>query len=66
MGTIAVCGFTELPTDLTPKSLRLPVGAIALDDPLGALERMALGCIITNADGYIRMEGADRNSTRCL
>lgn len=38
--------FAKLPRDFLPEGLGLPIRAIAPDDPLGALEGVAFGCIV--------------------
>ena len=55
-----VSGFPELAPNLCSEILFLPRAAIALEDPLGALISMALGGIVTDADGNFRVEGANR------
>jgi len=60
---LPICCFAELPCDFLPEVLRLPIRAIAPHDPPGALEGVAFGCIVADADGDFRMKGADGDGT---
>src|SRR3954454_7691328 len=64
--TLPVRCYAELPCDFFPEVLRLPIRAIAPNDPLGALEGVAFGCIIAYADGDFGVERTDRDGTGCL
>ncbi|WP_407192797.1 hypothetical protein [Bradyrhizobium sp. STM 3566] len=50
-------GERELAADFLPEYLWLAARPVAFDDALGALERVALGCIVADADGDIVVEG---------
>jgi hypothetical protein len=65
-GAFTICRFAELPTNLFVERLWTPIRAIAPNDPLGALEGVAFGCIVAYADGDFRVERADRDGTGCL
>jgi hypothetical protein len=65
-GAFTICRFAELPTNLFVERLWTPTRTVALNDPFGAFEGMAFGRIVTDADGYIRMEGTDRDCASCL
>jgi hypothetical protein len=63
---LTVSGFAELALKLFTEHISVPIRAIALDDPLRALKRMALGSVITDADNHIRVERANCCGTGCL
>ena len=63
---LPICCLAELPREFLSEVLRLPIRAIAPNDPLGALEGVAFGCIVADADGDFRVEGADGDGTGCL
>ncbi|MGY4434531.1 hypothetical protein ACVWWO_007008 [Bradyrhizobium sp. F1.13.1] len=48
--TLPICCFAELSCEFLSEVLRLPMCTIAPDDLLGALEGVAFGCIVADAD----------------
>lgn len=64
--TLSICRFAELSCEFLSEVLRLPMSPIAPDDLLGALEGVAFGCIVADADADFRMKGADGDGTGCL
>lgn len=48
--TLPICCFAEPSCEFLSEVLRLPTCTIAPDDLLGALEGVAFGCIVADAD----------------